>query len=264
MRVADDAARGDVQPGRAPPNLDFLPVGQPEAPLPQGVIQDDADVFDLRIEVGARGEVERHPHQVRRLEVEEQRADNGRGGEIPGSHLERGDAHRALRKLDRGGVAEGDVVHHRTVGTERVGDVAHFVAFAQPDRAAEVVLDDAEVIAMVIDVGGQLGAIAPSDDALLAELRRLPVHFQLQLVRFHESRRLGEPFAELAEEEEKPVSLGFVVAQGGVDGGTRTPLDRATRQRQGGITVPVLGRQTSGYSEQQDEHDRPAHRAKSR
>jgi hypothetical protein len=41
------------------------------------------------------------------------------------------------------------------------------------------------MVAMVVDVGGHVLAVAPPDDALLAELQP-SVHFQLQLVRFHE------------------------------------------------------------------------------
>src|SRR6266567_1845244 len=103
------------------------------------------------------------------------------------------------------------------------------------------------------------GAIAPADDALLAQLRRLPVHFQLQLVRFYEPRRLGEPFAELAEEEEKPVRLSCVVVQGSIDRGLRSPSDGAARQRHGGIAIPVLGGRPYRH-DQQEERSGPAHR----
>jgi len=67
-----------------------------------------------------------------------------------------------------------------------MGHVAHFVPLAEAHGATEIVLDDAEVVAVVGDVGGELGAVAPADDTLLAQLRRLPVHFQLELVGFHQ------------------------------------------------------------------------------
>src|SRR5439155_11532131 len=57
--AADDAAGRNVEPGRAPPDLDFLAIGQPESALPQGIVQYDADVLELRVEVGFRREVER-------------------------------------------------------------------------------------------------------------------------------------------------------------------------------------------------------------
>src|SRR5439155_3310177 len=49
--AADDAARRDVEPGGAPADLDLLTVGEPEA-FPERVVQHDADVFELRIEIG--------------------------------------------------------------------------------------------------------------------------------------------------------------------------------------------------------------------
>ena len=137
--------------------------------------------------------------------------------------------------------------------------VAHLIALAEPDGRPEVVLHDAEVVAVVVDVGGELGTIAPADDALLAELRRLPVHFQLQLIRLHEPRRFGEPFAKLPEEEEKPVSFGLVVAQRRVDRGLRAALDSAPRQREGGVAVPRLSGHTGGSGEHEQERGGPTH-----
>src|SRR5439155_15816031 len=114
------------------------------------------------------------------------------------------------------------------------------VPVAEADDAPEVVLDDAQVIAVIVDVRRELGAVAPADDALLAELRRLPVHFQLELIGLDETRRLGQPFPELPEEEEKAVSLSLVVAERGVARGAAAPLDGAARQRLRRCAVPVL------------------------
>src|SRR2546422_6413167 len=47
-----------------PANLDLLAVGEPEASFPQRIVQHDADVFELRIEIRLGGEVERHAHQL--------------------------------------------------------------------------------------------------------------------------------------------------------------------------------------------------------
>ena len=63
-----------------------------------------------------------------------------------------------------------------------MGDVAHLVAFADPDHVAEVVGDDAQVIAMIVDVGGEERAVAPAADDLLAPVRGLPIHFHVELV----------------------------------------------------------------------------------
>jgi hypothetical protein len=40
--------------------------------------------------------------------------------------------------------------------------IPHLVALTDPDDIAEVVGDDAQVIAMIVDVGGQEGAVAPA------------------------------------------------------------------------------------------------------
>jgi hypothetical protein len=42
-----------------------------------------------------------------------------------------------------------------------MGDVAHLVAFADPDHVAEIVGDDAQVIAMIADAGGEERPVAP-------------------------------------------------------------------------------------------------------
>ena len=256
--AADDAARRDVEPRRAPSNFDFLAKRQPEPAFPQRIVQHDADVFQLRIEIGFRREIERHAHEVRGFDIDEQRADDRGLGECLRPHAQLDHADRSFGEDDGGRVTQGEVVQLRPTRCEGMGDVAYLVTFAEADRAAEVVLHDAEVIAVVVDVGGQLGAITPADDALLAERGRLPVHFQLQLVRFYQPWRLGEPFAELPEEEEKPVSLGLVVAQRGIHCGVRAPVDRAPRERQGGIAVPVLGGSRRG--QQQQKYGTPAHR----
>src|ERR1041385_1800151 len=260
--AADDAARGNVEPRGAAPDLDFLAIRQPKPPFPQRVVEHDADVFELRIEVRLRREVERHADQVGGREIDEQGADDRPFVETLGPHAQRDDAHGALGQDDRGRVAEREVVERRPARRERMRYIAHLVALAQADGAAEIVLDDAEVVAVIVDVGGKLGAIAPADDPLLAEAGRLPVHFQLQLVGFDESRRLGEPFAKLPEEEEKPVSFGCVIAQRGIDGGVRPAIDRPLRQRDRGVAVPVLRAGRHGPAHRADEHNtmQPPHR----
>ena len=76
--------------------------------------------------------------------------------------------------------------------------VAHLVAVTEPDDRREVVLDDAEVVAMVVDVGGQQERVAPADDALLAAVRRAPIDFDHQLVGLDDGRRVGEALARAA------------------------------------------------------------------
>src|SRR5207302_9049624 len=68
-----------------------------------------------------------------------------------------------------------------------------------------------------------------------------PVHFQLQLVRLDEARRVGESFAEGAQKEQEAVGLGLVVVEGGVGGGTAAAQRGAARQRDRGVRAPRLG-----------------------
>ena len=79
-------------------------------------------------------------------------------------------------------------------------DVEHFVSIAQADNVGEVVLNDSEMIAVVVDVSREQQRVAPTDDALLASIRRAPIDFQHDLITLHEGWRLEESIAELGEE----------------------------------------------------------------
>src|SRR4029077_13280438 len=236
-----DAARRHVEPCGAAPDLDLLAIGEPVALLPQRVVEHDAHVLELGVEVGAGREVERHPDEIGGGRVEIESAYDAREVEALGPHAQRHDAHLALGERDDGGVAEREVVQAEPGGRERVRHVPHFVPLAQPDGGAEVVLDDAQVVAVVVDVGGELGLIAPADDALLAARRGPPVHFQLQLVRLDEPRRVGESFAEGAQKEQEAVGLGLVIVEGGVGGGAAAAQRGAARQRERRVGIPRLG-----------------------
>ena len=79
-------------------------------------------------------------------------------------------------------------------------NVADLVAFAEADDVRKVVLDDAEVIAVIRDVRRQQQRVATTDDALLAQIGRAPVDFQRQLIGLDDARRLSEALARLARE----------------------------------------------------------------
>ena len=123
----DDAARGDVEPRGAAANLDLLAVREPESSFPERVVQHDADVLELWIEVGFGCEVERHPHQLGGFDIDEQRADDGGAGEVLGPHPQRDDTHRALREHDHRRVAQGEVVQIRPPGGERMRHIPHLI-----------------------------------------------------------------------------------------------------------------------------------------
>ena len=259
--AADDAAGRQVEPRRAAADLDLLAVGQPPAILPQRVVEDDADVLELGIEIGARGKREREADEIGAGRVEVERADDAGCAEVLGAHPQLDDPNLAAGQRDAQRVAEGVVVQDAGAAAERVGDVPHFVALTEPDGGAEVVLDDAQVVAVVIDVGGQLGAVAPAHDALLAGARGLPVHFQLELIRFDEARRLAQAFAELPEKEQEPVGLGFVVLQRTIRRGAAAARDGARHQRERRVGIPGLSGGSDGCDESQhDERRRQAHR----
>src|SRR5439155_12126997 len=100
----DDAARRNVEPRGTPANLDLLAVGEPEASFPQRIVQHDADVFELRIEIRLGGEVERHAHQLGGCCVYEQRADDSGAVEVLRPDAQRDHPYRTLRELDAGRV----------------------------------------------------------------------------------------------------------------------------------------------------------------
>src|SRR3712207_4829594 len=102
----------------------------------------------------------------------------------------------------------------------------------------KVVLDDAEVVAVVADVRRQQQRVAPADDALLAQVRRLPVHFERQLVGFEDPRRLRQSFPDLGEEGEVAARGRPVVTEAGVRELALSQLDRARHARTRPLVVP--------------------------
>src|SRR6267378_2150530 len=92
-------------------------------------------------------------------------------------------------------------------------NVLNLIAFSDPDDVPEVVLDDAEVVPVVIDVGREKKCVATPHDALLAQIGRPPVDFQTQLVRLHDFWRLGESLSKLCEESNVAVRGRLVVGK---------------------------------------------------
>src|SRR5947199_144955 len=111
-------------------------VRQPPPLLPQRIVEHDAHVLELGIEVGPRREVERHAHQVGSGRVQVQGADDARQVEALGPDSQGDHPHLALREHDGRGVAEREVVHVEPERGERVRHVAHLVPLAEPPRCA--------------------------------------------------------------------------------------------------------------------------------
>src|SRR5687768_9261211 len=127
-------------------------------------------------------------------------------------------------------------------------DVPHLIAVADADDLGKVVLDDAEVVAVIGDVGGEEQRVASSDDALLAQPGRAPVHFQGQLIRLDDLRRLGEAFTELGEKGDIPASEGAPVVQRRIGELPLTKLGRAMHERHRSCIIP-LGLRPCGQDE---------------
>ena len=240
--AADDAADRIVEPGAAAPDLDLLLAREPEAPVDETVLDDDEQVLERVVDERGAREVERHPDDLRVVAIDVHGADDARLAIVLRPHLDLvgrdgapGEVERAAsRVMAKSYAAEPD-------RRERMRDVAHLVALAEPDDGREVVLDDAEVIAVVRDVRREEERVPPAEDALLAEVGRAPIDFVHELVGFHDLGRLGESLADLGEEGDVAVRDGLVVPEAGVGellGASRGgPLDEGTRAR----VVPLLG-----------------------
>ena len=228
--AANDPAGRKVEPAGAPADLDLLAVGQPVALLVQRVLQHDADVLELPVEVGGRREAEAEPHQLRRGDVEVEGADDQRAGErARAGPAPRGPPSRPRRSGSRASrPARSRTPQPRR--RERMRHVADLVAFADPDDVAEVVGDDAEVVTVVVDVGGQERPVAPAENHLLAPIRGAPIHFHPQLVGLDQPRRLAQPLAHLRQEEHEAVRPGPVARERGVGlrGWPRSAVARRT------------------------------------
>ncbi len=125
-----------------------------------------------------------------------------------------------------------------------MGDVTNFVALADPDLLAEVVGDNAEVVAVVIDVGGEIVAVAPADHDLLALVRCAPIHFHHQLVRLDQAGRLAQSLlTDLRLEEHEPTGRRVVACERRVRQRAVPRLGALPRQFERRGRVPVLGLQ---------------------
>ena len=61
------------------------------------------------------------------------------------------------------------------------------------------------MIAVVLDVGGEIRAVAPAENDLLAPVGCLPIHFHGQLVGLDQPRRFTESRAYLGQKEDEAV-----------------------------------------------------------
>ena len=104
----------------------------------------------------------------------------------------------------------------------------------------KVVLNDAEVVLVVRDVGGQRECVAPADDALLAEVGRPPIHFQRELIGADDLGRIGEVFTDLREKGQVAVRGRVIVSQCGVGQLLRATIGRTLHEVLHTCIVPRL------------------------
>jgi hypothetical protein len=228
-----------------------LPVRQPVAPFESGVLQHDADVLELAVQVRPGCEAEAEPHQLGGFGVEVEGSDHEGQVEVARAHLDLADQHLPPGGSDGERIAQRVVVERETCRRERVRHVAHLVAFADPDDVAEIVGDDPQVIAVVLDVGRKVGAVAPAADDLLAPVGGLPIHFDRQLVGFDQSRWLGQPRADLREKEHEPVGPGAVAPERSIGPRLEPALHRPLHQRARLGRIPGLSGERRGRGDDQ-------------
>ena len=239
--TADDPAHRIVEPRPAAADLQLLPGGEPEASAHEAVLHDHEQVFQRVIaESGAR-EVERHPHDLRVVRIDVDRADDSRLTIVLRTdlHLEHLDGASGQLEAER---VRGDreVVGREPLRRQRMRHVDHLISVAEPDDGGEIILDDAEVVAVIRDVGGEQQRVATPHDVLLAEVGRAPVNFIHELIRLHDLRRLGQPFADLRQKGDVAVRDGLVVLQSGVGELLRTSRGGSFHEGAAARVVPFL------------------------
>ena len=238
--AADDAARGIVEPRAGAANLDLLTPRQPEAAFDERVLEDDRNILQILVDERGTREAERHANDFSSLAVDVDGAHGARLAVVLRTHFHLIDVEHAGPEANLKRVVNGEIVDPEAGCRERMRDVLDLVAFAYPDDVPEVVLDDAEVVAVVIDVGRQEQSVAAPHDALLAQIGSAPVDFQPQLVRLHDFWRLGESLSKLCEECHVAVRRRLVVGEGGVGDLTGSSLGGALDELARAGIVPRL------------------------
>src|SRR5439155_10402466 len=163
-------------------NFNFLTRRKPEARPDKPVLEHDRNIFELRVEEGRSSEAECHTHDLTLRAIDIDGTDDPRLAIILRADAHLVDVDASSGQLDAEAIRDREVVLLKTLWREWVRNVANFVAFAEANDVWKVVLNDAEVIAMVGDVRRQQQCITSADNALLAEIGRTPVDFQRQLI----------------------------------------------------------------------------------
>ena len=215
------------------------------APLPEPVVELDVDPVVPRIDVGGRGEGERHANDARRGQVQMDHAEDPGTGGIARTDEQLPDTHGVVLpgEEEREGAPQAEVVDLLRAGTgaprgQRVLDAGDVLSRADPDLLAEAVRDEREPVQVVRELAEREappGALA--DDVLLQDARTLPPHVGRNLV---DAKQVPSPLFGVEEEVDVAFGAGGVARQLGRG---RAPGPRPPGPRD---EVPRLGRVPSG------------------
>src|SRR5262245_36093795 len=106
--------------------------------LIERVLENDADVLELAVEIGGRGEAEAEPDELGRRSVEKQGAHDQGPLERPGANLDLAHDGPSPGRTDGERIAERVVIGQETGGSEGMDDIAHLITFADANHVAEI------------------------------------------------------------------------------------------------------------------------------
>ena len=99
----------------------------------------------------------------------------------------------------------------------------------------------------------------PRHDPLLAQIRRFPIHFDVQLVGQGKTRRIGKSPPELPEVKDESVRPALVLAQRGIGRGSFPQQNRAAHEMADLGIIPGLRADGPGQGQQEKEDECAGH-----
>src|SRR5258706_13089319 len=238
--AADYSSRRIIEPRPGATNLDLLPPREPETAVDEGILQNHRHILELLVDQRRTREAEGHAHHFAGLAIDVDGTYGPWLAVIPGAHQHLVDIEYARAQTDLKRIPNGEVIGLESGRRQRVRHVLNFITFANANDVSKVVLDDPEVVAVIVDVGGKKKRIANAHYALLAQVGSTPVDFQSQLIGLHDLWRLGESFSKLCEESDVTVRRRLVVDETGVGQLLRATVRGALDERAGARVVPRL------------------------
>src|SRR4051794_39576780 len=96
------------------------------------------------------------------------------------------------------------------------------------------------MVSVIADVGGQVGAVTPTLDDLLAVIGSTPIHLHTELISFDEPRRIAQPLAHLSQEKHEAVSPGTVAGESRISLNLQPPANGPFHQSPCRGSIPAL------------------------